>query len=92
MLQGWLQIVVFLAALGAITPLLGGYLARVFTGQPVLLTPVLGPVERRFYRAIRVDITRDQDWKAYARSLLVFPALCWLVPAGHAFLRDTKRA
>jgi len=31
MLQGWIQIIVFCAVLTAIVPLLGGYMARVFT-------------------------------------------------------------
>ena len=31
MLQGWIQIIVFAAVLFAIVPLLGGYMARVFT-------------------------------------------------------------
>ena len=30
------------------------------------------------YRLLRVDPTRGQDWKAYARSLLVLSALFWL--------------
>src|SRR3954454_24359684 len=79
MLQGWLQIALFLAVLVAITPLLGGYMARVFTGERVFLTPVVGPVERLFYRLLRVDPARRQDWKAYARSLLVLSGLFWLV-------------
>jgi potassium-transporting ATPase potassium-binding subunit len=78
MLQGWLQIALFLAALIALTPLFGGYMARVFTGERVFLTPVLGPVERLFYRALRVDPSRGQDWKSYARSLLVLSGLFWL--------------
>jgi K+-transporting ATPase ATPase A chain len=77
-LQGWLQIALFLAALVALTPLLGGYMARVFSGEHVFLTPVIGPVERQFYRLLRVDPTRGQDWKGYARSLLVLSALFWL--------------
>ena len=32
-LNGWLQISFFLAAVAAVTPLLGGYMARVFTHQ-----------------------------------------------------------
>ena len=78
MLQGWVQIAVFLAVLVAIVPLLGGYMARVFTGERVFLSPALGPVERLLYRVLRVDVTRGQDWKAYARSLLVFSGLFWL--------------
>jgi K+-transporting ATPase ATPase A chain len=78
MLQGWLQIALFVAVLAAITPLLGGYMARVFTGERVFLTPVAGPVERLFHRALRVDPERGQDWKSYARSLLVLSGLFWL--------------
>jgi potassium-transporting ATPase potassium-binding subunit len=76
--QGWLQIVVFFAVLTAIVPLLGGYMAKVFTGQRVFLTPVLGPLERLMYRLLRVHPEEGQDWKQYARSLLVFSALFWV--------------
>jgi K+-transporting ATPase ATPase A chain len=72
MLHGWLQIAIFCAALVAIVPLLGGYMARVFTGQPIVLERVLGPVERLIYKAIRVKPDRGQDWKAYARSVIFF--------------------
>src|SRR4051794_28020305 len=77
MLQGWLQIAIFLAVLVALTPLIGGYMARVYTGERVFLAPVIGPLERLFYRALRVDPTRGQDWKAYARSLLTLSGLFW---------------
>jgi potassium-transporting ATPase potassium-binding subunit len=77
-LEGWLQIALFLAVLTAIVPVLGGYMARVFTGESLLLTPVLGPLERLLYRVLRVDPTAGQDWKRYARSLLVFSGVFWL--------------
>src|SRR3954452_1010434 len=79
MLQGCLQIVLFLAVLTALVPVIGTYMARVYTGERVLLTPVLGPLERRFHRALRVDPTLGQDWKAYARSLLILSGLFWAV-------------
>ena len=34
--QGWLQIAIYLAVLTALTPLLGGYMARVYRGERVL--------------------------------------------------------
>ena len=58
MLQGWIQIIVFCAVLTAIVPLLGGYMARVFTNERVFLTPVIGPLERLTYRVLRVDTER----------------------------------
>jgi potassium-transporting ATPase potassium-binding subunit len=77
--QGWFQIVLYLAVLTALVPLLGGYMARVYTGERVVLDRVLGPVERGFYRALRTDPGREQDWKQYGITTLVFSALFWLV-------------
>ncbi|MBS1869267.1 MAG: potassium-transporting ATPase subunit KdpA [Actinobacteria bacterium] len=76
--QGWLQLAVFLGLIVAVTPLLGGYMARVFTGERVLLARVLGPVERGFYRLLRVDPAHEHDWKAYARAVLAFSLVSWL--------------
>jgi potassium-transporting ATPase potassium-binding subunit len=77
--NGWLQIVIFLALVMALTPPLGRYMARVYTGETVMLERVLGPLERLLYRVFRVDVTDGQDWKRYARSLIVFSFLGWLV-------------
>src|SRR6185437_10789460 len=78
MVQGWAQIVFFLAVLTAIVPLLGGYMAKVFTGRRVFLTPVVGPLERLLYRLLRVNPDEGQDWKQYARTLLIFSGLFWV--------------
>ena len=75
MTQGFLQIAIYCAILIASVPVLGGYMARVFTDERVFLTPVIAPVERGLYRLFRVDPEHGQDWKAYARSLLVTSAL-----------------
>jgi K+-transporting ATPase ATPase A chain len=75
--QGWIQIAVFAAVLVACVPLLGGYMARVFRNERVFLSPVVGPLERLTYRALRVDPTRGQGWKAYATSLLLVSGLFW---------------
>jgi len=77
--QGILQIALFCALVVAVVPLLGGYMARVFSGEPTFLGAVLGPVERLTYRLLRVDCAQGQGWKAYARSVLVFSLAGWLV-------------
>ena len=77
--QGWLQIAVYLAVLTALTPLLGAYMARVYTGERVLLSAVLGPLERVIYRLLGVNPHVQQDWKGYARTTLVFSALFFVV-------------
>jgi K+-transporting ATPase ATPase A chain len=62
-----------------ITPPLGRYIARVMEGERSFLHPVLAPVERLTYRALRVQPDREQTWKPYARSLLAFSVVSILV-------------
>jgi K+-transporting ATPase ATPase A chain len=75
---GWAQIVIFVIVLTALTPLLGGYMARVYRGERVGLSAVVSPVERFVLRTLWVD-REEQDWKAYARSVLIFSLASWLV-------------
>jgi K+-transporting ATPase ATPase A chain len=77
-MQGWLQIILFCLVFTACVPFLGGYMARVFTGERVFLAPVVGPLERLLYRVLRVDTGVSQGWKSYAGSLLVFSGTFWL--------------
>ncbi|MET0972531.1 MAG: potassium-transporting ATPase subunit KdpA, partial [Thermoleophilaceae bacterium] len=77
--QGWLQIAIYIAVLTALTPLLGGYMARVYRDERVFLTPVLAPFERLTYRLLRVNPNIQQDWKGYARTTIVFSLLFFVV-------------
>jgi K+-transporting ATPase ATPase A chain len=71
---GWAEILLFLALLTALTPVVGGYMARVFGGE----VGFLRIAERPLYRLLRVDPEGPgQDWKAYARSVLVLSAGFW---------------
>jgi potassium-transporting ATPase potassium-binding subunit len=79
MAEGWAQIALFVVVLVALTKPIGVYMARVFSNQRVFLTPVVGPVERFTYRLLHVRPEAEgQDWKAYARSLVVFSLLFWV--------------
>src|SRR6201997_5241780 len=77
--SGWATIFGFALILTALALPLGSYLAKVYTGQRVILTPVLGGAERLIYRVLRVDPERGQDWKQYAKSLIVFSLAGWLL-------------
>jgi potassium-transporting ATPase potassium-binding subunit len=73
---GWLQLTAFVIGLLAVTKPLGLYLERVLDpGCGTLLDPVLGPVERLIYRVLGVEKSREQSWKGYASSVLVFSAV-----------------
>ena len=76
---GWLTIVLFAVILTALAMPLGGYMAKVYTGKRVFLSPLFAGPERFLYRVLRVDPQRGQDWKSYAKSLIVFSLAGWLL-------------
>jgi K+-transporting ATPase ATPase A chain len=76
---GWLTIVLFAVILTALAIPLGSYMAKVYTGERVFLTPLFAWLERFLYRVLRVDERREQDWKAYAKSLIIFSLAGWLL-------------
>ena len=75
--QGWLQIAIYVAVLTALTPVIGGYMARVFRGERVLLTPGAAAGRAAHLPADPRRPERQQDWKSYARTTIVFSALFW---------------
>ena len=76
---GWVTIVAFVLALTALAMPLGRYMAAVYSGGRTLLDPVMRGPERLLYRVLRVDVSQEQDWKAYAKSLIVFSLAGWLL-------------
>jgi K+-transporting ATPase ATPase A chain len=77
--SGWIQLVVLVLVLTGLTPVVGGYMARVYQDERVFLTRALAPTERVIYTLLRVEPGAQQDWKRYARSLLLFSLGSWLV-------------
>ncbi len=75
---GWLTIVLFAVILTALALPLGSYMAAVYSGRRVILSPIFARPERFLYKLLRVDPTQGQDWKAYAKSLIVFSLVGWL--------------
>ncbi|MGZ4175637.1 MAG: potassium-transporting ATPase subunit KdpA [Solirubrobacteraceae bacterium] len=77
--SGWLTIFLFCGILTALALPLGRYMAAVYTGEHTFMDRVLGGPERLLYRILRVDPHRGQDWKAYAKSLIIFSLAGWLL-------------
>ena len=69
---GWSQIALALALVVACSVPLSAFIARVFSGERTFLTPVVGPVERGFYRLAGVDPAREQDWLGYTIAMVFF--------------------
>lgn len=73
------QVGLYIGLLIACTPLLGGYLARVFAGERTLLSPLLRPLESRIYQLAGVQPDQEQPWWQYALAMLVFNLLGFVV-------------
>ena len=71
-LVGWAQIALVLVLVLACAIPLSKFIADVYAGERTFLSPVIGPVERGFYRLAGVDPAREQDWFTYTIAMLVF--------------------
>jgi K+-transporting ATPase ATPase A chain len=69
---GWFTFLSLAVLLVISTPLLGNYMAKVYTGQKVIGDRIAGPVERLIFRLTGVDPEGEQRWSTYAGSLLMF--------------------
>ncbi|HUA07109.1 MAG TPA: potassium-transporting ATPase subunit KdpA [Solirubrobacteraceae bacterium] len=76
---GWLTIFLFVLALTVLALPLGRYMAAVYSGERTFLDPLFLTPERLFYRIMRVNPEHGQDWKAYAKSLIIFSLAGWLL-------------
>jgi potassium-transporting ATPase potassium-binding subunit len=80
--QGIAQLLVWCGLLVALAYPLGLYMARVYADGRFLRGGWAGWLrfgERGFYRLVRTDPEREQDWKGYAKTVLVFSVLFFLV-------------
>ncbi|MBR9973684.1 potassium-transporting ATPase subunit KdpA [Magnetospirillum sulfuroxidans] len=66
--NGILQILLYVALIVALTPLAGGYMARLYEGKLTWLAWI----ERLVYRLCGTSADREQHWTGYALSLLAF--------------------
>jgi K+-transporting ATPase ATPase A chain len=77
--RGWLEILFTIGVSVALAWPLGIYMARVWKGEGVWLSPVLRPVEGVLYKGFGVDPKKDQSWLAYAMSMLAFSIASFVV-------------
>lgn len=71
-INGWIQILIFIGITLALVRPLGGYITRVMRGERSLLSPILRPIERGFYRLAGTDDRDEQHWTSYAGAMLMF--------------------
>jgi len=83
---GWIQLALYLGLLLLITKPLGLCLLQVLDARGrTWLDPIVGPLERLTYRLGGVDSSKEQHWKQYTISMLIFSLFTMLVT--YAILR-----
>ncbi len=76
--RDWLQVGFYLALLVALTPPLGAFMARVFSGERHFLTGPLGWLENGICRLGGVRADEEMGWKKYCGALIAFNFLGFL--------------
>jgi len=69
---GWVQILLYCVIIAAITPVLGAYMTRVFSGERTFLSPILRPVEAAIYKIAGVNEQSEQHAVTYTIGMLLF--------------------
>jgi K+-transporting ATPase ATPase A chain len=67
-----IQILLFLFLLTILTPVLGSYMSKVFSGEKHFMEPVLGWLEKLTYKLSGIRPDEETNWKSYTCSLLMF--------------------
>lgn len=68
----FLQLILFVLILAALTKPLGAFMAKVFGSEDTFLTKPLRWLERLIYRGTGVDATKEMSWREYAWALMAF--------------------
>jgi len=71
----FIQIFLFFTLLIALTPVLGSYMFKVFTGNKHFMLPVFGWLEKLTYKFTGIKSDEESNWKSYTFDLLMFNLL-----------------
>ncbi len=69
---GWVQILLYCVIVVAITPVLGAYMTRVFSGERTFLSFLVRPVEIAIYKLAGTDERHEQHALTYTIAMLLF--------------------
>lgn len=70
-----IQVILYFALLIGLTPILGNYMCKVFSGKKHVMLPVFGWLEKLTYKISGIDPDEETNWKTYTLSLLLFNAI-----------------
>jgi potassium-transporting ATPase potassium-binding subunit len=80
--QSWIEVLFLFVLLAISTPLLGSYMAKVYSNDKAPGDRFFLPIERFTYRVCRIDPNSEQRWRSYVMSLLAYTLVGGLLTYG----------
>jgi len=71
----WLQLIIFFVILAALIVPVGGWMAKVYSGERTFISPLLDPVERWILSVAGPGGAEEMDWKMFSVAMMVFSVL-----------------
>ena len=72
----WIQVILFIVIVALISIPLGAWMAKIFTGKPNFLSPVIGWFETKVLTVCGVAAGEEMDWKQFSVAVMVFAIPC----------------
>ncbi len=74
-MSDWVQLILFFVILAALIVPVGGFMAKVYSGERTFLSPIIDPVEKWILSASGVNSAEEMDWKMFAVAMMVFSVM-----------------
>jgi K+-transporting ATPase ATPase A chain len=71
----WIQLALFIIILAALIVPVGGFMAKVYSGEGTFLSPITNPVEKWILSISGVNGSEEMDWKMFAVAMMVFSSI-----------------
>lgn len=76
--NGWLQLFIYFGVLLALVKPLGSYMALVYEGKRTFLSPIVGWLERGFYKVSGINPEEEMGWRSYSLAMIIFSFFSFL--------------
>jgi K+-transporting ATPase ATPase A chain len=68
----WIQLILLFVILAALIVPVGGFMAKVYSGERTFLSPIFAPVEGWVLSVSGVNSSDEMDWKMFAVAMILF--------------------
>jgi K+-transporting ATPase ATPase A chain len=74
-MSDWVQLILFFVILAALIVPVGGFMAKVYSGERTVFSPIIDPVEKWILSVSGVNSGDEMEWKMFAVAMMVFSVM-----------------